>query len=149
MEHYIFVNGKIKEVSFLEFAIWFEDIDNRRVDKTTINDDVFVSTIFLGIDHNFMPKEAWKENPPVLFETMVMGGKFSDKGWRYSTLNQAKRGHWEIVDCIRKGIAPNASSGERPPIEEFFEMFEEMKKEEAEETSQEVEENSEEPPNQE
>ena len=123
MEHYILVNGKIREVSLFEFAIWFEDTNNRRIDYTTINDDVFVSTIFLGLDMNFTPKEKWKTIPPILFETMVMGGKFSDRGWRYSTFSQAKRGHWEIVDCIRKGIAPNASSGDRPPIEEFFEMF--------------------------
>jgi hypothetical protein len=145
MEHYILVNGKMKKVSLIEFAIWFENIDNRRIDYTTISDDVFVSTVFLGIDMNFMPKEEWKENPPILFETMVMGGKFSDRGWRYSTLSQAKRGHWEIVDRIRMDLPPNASSGERPPLEEFFEMFEEMKKEETEE----VEKDSEETPNQE
>lgn len=48
-----------------EFAVWIEDINNRRIKHDDI-DGVNVSTIFLGIDHNWRGK-----GPPVLFETMM------------------------------------------------------------------------------
>jgi len=125
--HFIFENGKIRPAKdLLEFSEWFSKPGSRRVDLTEINDDVRVSTVFLGINHNFSFDE---DNPPVLFETMVFGGEYSDRGWRYTSYGQAKRGHWEIVDCIKAGKPPQLSFGHRPSIELFFEMFEEEKKE--------------------
>lgn len=51
------------------FEEWTKrDEQNRRVDYTTMSGDVFVSTVFLGLDHSFSD-----EGPPVLFETMVLG----------------------------------------------------------------------------
>jgi hypothetical protein len=48
--------------------------------------EVRVSTVFLGIDH------AW-EGPPLLFETMVFGGPLDEEMERYSTWEEAERGH--------------------------------------------------------
>lgn len=122
--HWILVNGKIKEVDFLTWARWFENIDNRIVDRTDIGEDVFVSTVFLGLDHGLGREMCFEEGrKPVLFETMVMGGKYNSRGWRYSSYGEAKIGHWKIVDCIKVGEPPNVEFGERPFIELFLDMF--------------------------
>ena len=60
--------------------------------------DLWVSTMWLGIDHQ------WFDGPPLIFETMV----FDDKGGavaqdRYSTLEQAKKGHRQMVQRARDG----------------------------------------------
>ena len=119
---YIFVNGKIKSVSLSQWSLWFNDFENRKIDRTIISDNVYVSTIFLGIDHSFN-LENWNDEKPILFESMVMGGKFSNMGWRYSSCGEAKRGHWLIVDRIRAGLSPDVPFGERPWMEEFLDMF--------------------------
>lgn len=46
---------------FLEFAIWFESFD-RQVANTQFPDGTYVSTVFLGIDHNY------GDGPPVLWK---------------------------------------------------------------------------------
>ena len=124
-DHYILVNGKLKKATLLEWARWFEDPKNRRVDYTDISNEPnypggeFVSTVCLGLDHNI-------GGPiPILFETMVFGGEYNQNGWRYASYGEAKQGHWIIVDCIRAGKRPEVSFGERPWFEMFLEMFDE------------------------
>ena len=48
---------------------------------------VKVSTVFLGMDH------SWGNGPPLIFETMIFGGKHDMDQERYSTYSEAKRGH--------------------------------------------------------
>jgi len=78
----------------LKWAEWLEKAD-RRVDKTTITEGVEVSTVFLGLDHSF------GEGKPLLFETMVFGGK-SDGGMdRYATWDEAVAGHKKMVEKVK------------------------------------------------
>ena len=70
----------------MEWGEWHSNIDNRRVARDE-RGDVNVSTVFLGMDHQF------GEGPPLLFETMVFGGKFDDECERYSTWDEAEAGH--------------------------------------------------------
>jgi hypothetical protein len=63
--HYILRDRKPVRASLFEWAAWFEKVENRRVAETTIG-DIWVSTVFLGIDLNCSDK-----GPPLLFETMV------------------------------------------------------------------------------
>jgi len=107
--HYILEKGKIKRAGLIEMAKWFEQNPAARsVDKTTINDEVWVSTTFLCIDHNFLCfAEPWEgvkaeDKRPILFETMIFGGEYDKYQVRYHTLVEAKKGHWEAVD-IAKG----------------------------------------------
>lgn len=60
---------------------------NRHIGLDVIS-GVKVSTVFLGLDHNF-----GLDGPPVLFETMVFGGGFDQEQERYCTIEQAKQGH--------------------------------------------------------
>jgi hypothetical protein len=81
----------------LEWGEFFEDMTKRRVAEDTIeqpgSDPVRVSTVFLGIDHN------WSDNGlPLLFESMVFGGPLNELMVRYSTWNEAIAGHAVLLD---------------------------------------------------
>jgi hypothetical protein len=59
-----------------------------------------VSTIFLGLDHNWSGR-----GDPVLFETLVFGGPLADEMMRYCTYAEAERGHAEMVTQARIAVA--------------------------------------------
>ena len=78
----------------MEWANWFETAD-RNVAKTDVGHHR-VSTVFLGIDHQFGHGE------PLLFETMVFtAGDDGGDMKRYSTWEDAEDGHWETVKRLR------------------------------------------------
>lgn len=98
----------------IRWATWMESAD-RRVARTDIGKK-YVSTVFLGLDHNFIPG-----NPPLLYETMVFnegvpirsrrkyflfGPRLSctddDYGDRYSTWEEAEAGHAAIVAAVEE-----------------------------------------------
>jgi hypothetical protein len=60
--------------------------------------DVVVSTVWLGLDHNFGGK-----GPPLIFETMVFGGTNSEYQERYSTEAAAIAGHERIAAAVKEG----------------------------------------------
>jgi hypothetical protein len=64
-------------------------------------DNIRISTVFLGIDHNF------NGGPPLIFETMAFDDEvgFADlECERYSTWDEAEVGHKAMVDKIRPVI---------------------------------------------
>lgn len=70
---------------------WMER-GNRRVRHTIIG-DIRISTVFLGLDHNFLG-----EGKPILFETMI----FPDGDqWRCGTWRQALTQHRVAVGIIK------------------------------------------------
>lgn len=81
--------------SLQDWGIWFATRDHlRRVAWDFDNDlEVTVSTTFLGLDHNYMPS-----GPPLLFETMIFGGPKDGYLERYSTWDEAERGHQRAMD---------------------------------------------------
>ncbi len=101
--HYILENGVPRPVSLMEWAEWFETHERRilqdfvckaRANKTTA---VRVSTVFLGLDHNFFPG-----GPPLIFETMVFGDELNLECDRYSTLEEAEDGHLRMVKRVKE-----------------------------------------------
>lgn len=77
-----------------EWAIRFEEVD-RQVADTTI-EDVRISTVFIGLDHSF----GRHEGPPLVFETMVFGGKYDGYQDRYCTWDKAVLGHQEMCNKV-------------------------------------------------
>jgi hypothetical protein len=66
---------------------------HHRVALTKVYDGCEVSTVFLGLNH------AWGDrDPPLLFESMVFGGPFSDDQERYATWAEAEAGHARLVE---------------------------------------------------
>lgn len=98
---YILVGHEPIEIDdVLEWARWFEcDTEARRVGLTELDyGRVRVSTIFLGLDHNFLFEDA----PPILFETMIFGGTMNHECERYSTWDEAVIGHAYMVQCVEE-----------------------------------------------
>ncbi len=89
--HYILVDKVPTNVPLMEWAKWFETAD-RLVARTKL-DDVVISTVFLGLDHNFI-----EGAPPLFFETMTFGAD-DDLCERCSTWEQAVVQHQEV--CAR------------------------------------------------
>lgn len=94
MNRYILENRKaVPEPDLMKWANWIASTD-RVIEKTQINPGVNVSTVFLGVDHQF------GEGPPLIFETMIFGGNRDQDQWRYSTYEQAASGHRAVVETL-------------------------------------------------
>lgn len=91
------------EVDLLTWADWLEG-NERCVGYTELAGGIVtVSTMFLGIDHNWSSK-----GPPILFETMVLGLDAEDIGgmmWRYSSWDDAETGHAATVKKVAAMLA--------------------------------------------
>jgi hypothetical protein len=71
--------------SLLQWAAWFETAE-RRV-ATTDKGEIRVSTVFLGLNHNF------GKGAPLLFETMIFGVPNNGYQERCSTWEEAEAMH--------------------------------------------------------
>lgn len=85
-----------------EVAQAFEAPHSRRVASTQVNPDVWVSTVFLCIDHRYSGV-----GPPILFETMIFGGYFTEHEYqeRYCTWEEAEAGHAVAVEYAKAMMA--------------------------------------------
>lgn len=82
----------------LEWARIFTST-NIQVEKTRIG-GIVISTVFLGQDH------SEGIGKPLLFETIVFGGKYDLGKWQYSTWGAAKKGHFYIVGQVARSRNP-------------------------------------------
>ena len=71
-----------------DWGRWFETADRRVAESH--NGKVRVSTVFLGLDHQ------WGKGPPMLFETMIFGGEHDQYQERCSTWDEAEAMHKKI-----------------------------------------------------
>jgi hypothetical protein len=104
--HYILDDDhNIIEVDLLTWGRWLEKAkDVRRVKQDFIEDSLLkieynVSTVFLGIDHNFSDDDG----PPVLFETMIFGEAGEEYCDRCCTWDEAIEMHNKALRHL-KGI---------------------------------------------
>lgn len=77
-----------------QWVAGFESRD-RQIAKTDFPDGVWVSTVWLGIDHRFGGVGA-----PLIFETMIFEGPLDGEQWRYSTRERALAGHARAVALV-------------------------------------------------
>ena len=96
LAHVILGDREPVEVDFMTWAVWYEDLDNRQV-KYTQQGDVWVSTIFTGLDRNYSD-----HGPMILFETMAFVGDHSVGQERYATWAEAEEGHARWVNKVFK-----------------------------------------------
>jgi hypothetical protein len=68
---------------------------DRHVALTRIG-DAEVSTVWLGIDHNFGLGGA-----PLIYETMIFGGEHDEEQWRWPNRDAALAGHDQAVALAR------------------------------------------------
>lgn len=79
--------------NLLKWAMWFESSERHVARDATGNGDV--STIFLGIDHQF------DQGPPLLFETLVFGGTRDGYMERCATWEEAEVQHARVVKMVK------------------------------------------------
>ena len=106
LRNYILDGREIIPAPFTEWAQWFERSPHARIVKQDRVRGLFVSTVFLGIDHRF-----GGDGPPLLFETMIFDER--DEGmarqgrdlaqWRWSTYPEAELGHAFAVRLVESG----------------------------------------------
>jgi len=99
--HYVLKDKvPVLEPDLLKWARSFEDAEARRVARTEFPDGTLVSTVFLGIDHQF------DDGPPLLFETMIFesdSGR-SDYCERCSTWDEAVEMHKRAEEKHREQL---------------------------------------------
>ena len=83
----------VETTDLVEYSEWWATAD-RKVARTRISEDVEVSTVFLGTNHSIL-----QPGPPILFETLVLGGERAGDMRRYATWDEAAAGHEE--ECVR------------------------------------------------
>lgn len=88
----------LKPVS--EAAKWMEDNPHRKVVKQEdVGEDIHVSTVFLGLDHAL----PWdKDQTPILWETMIFGGEYDNYQRRYTSHEDAIKGHEKALNLVNK-----------------------------------------------
>ena len=87
----------------MAWAAWFEKAD-RRLACNQVNDDVRVSTIFLGLDYNLGTGQ------PILWETMIFGGPHDGYESRYDSREAALAGHAEALALARECAAGDSTA---------------------------------------
>lgn len=111
---------KGKPISMEQWMMLSDDRSYKVLKRTEINNNVCVSTIWIGLDHSF----SLEPTKPVIFETMVfrrlpkpmkgIGGRvhdFDEDGvWRYCTEEHAFAGHERVCKLMR---AKEAAAAQR------------------------------------
>jgi len=87
-------NRKPKIVSPSEWGKCFGEIEKFRVGRARIF-SVEVSTVFLCVDHRHSV-----EGDPILWETMIFGGKYDQYQERYTSEKDAIDGHRKAVRMV-------------------------------------------------
>lgn len=78
------------------WGMWMARKD-RHVAETRLG-DVWVSTVFLGMNYNHSGI-----GPPILYETMIFGGKYDQYQDRYCTWDEAEAGHKKACALVCGG----------------------------------------------
>lgn len=95
IDHWILDDkGRPVKADLMTWAKWFGTAD-RIVCQETIAQNR-ISTIFLGIDHNW-----WDDGPPILWESMTFGAKLNQEMFRCAgSKEQAEAMHEEMVKAV-------------------------------------------------
>ncbi len=88
-----------REGNPIDSKIWgtlFADAEYKILRQNKVRGSL-VSTVWLGVDHSF------GQGSPLIFETMIFGGRFDDYQERYSTEQDALVGHQATLKLVRNG----------------------------------------------
>jgi hypothetical protein len=84
------------EPDLLAWAQWMGTYSHSVVKREQVGPRVRVSTIFLGA-----PSDISADGPPLLWESMVFGGKLDGERERYASRADALDGHARLVARVR------------------------------------------------
>jgi hypothetical protein len=83
-------------VSINEASQWMEDNPDKKALKQDNIGDVFISTVFLSLDH------SWNNKGLILWETMIFKGEHDGYQERYSSHKDALKGHQIALNLVNK-----------------------------------------------
>lgn len=95
--YYILKDKTPVAVDLMTWARWLEENPKDRVIEQTYIGKIFVSTVFLGLDHN------WAGGEPILYETMVFN--HDDEGeyqTRCFTYEEALKMHEAAIRWVKE-----------------------------------------------
>jgi hypothetical protein len=87
-------NNKPIRSTIVDCVEWLKENPERKAVKQEHIGDIFISTVFLGLDH------AWDSDVPVLWETMIFGGENDQYQDRYTSIKDALEGHKKALNLI-------------------------------------------------
>ena len=98
--HYILDKKKnpVPVNDIAEWAEWFEKNPKKRRVRGTRILGTWVSTVFLGLNLSFTDSQEF----PLIYETMIFGGELDQYQERYSTKQEALKGHRHAVKIVIK-----------------------------------------------
>lgn len=85
-------------ISMEQWLLLFADEEAKRVAWTDVAEGVEVSTVWLGIDYSF------GRGTPLIYETMIFGGKHDQEQWRHPNRTAALAGHDQAVALAREAL---------------------------------------------
>lgn len=95
--YYRLVGRDVVPIPGDDVLVWAREFEkDRRLRQEWIGGQ-FVSTVFLGMDHNF-----FDEGPPLIFESMIFHGPHDEDQARYSTYDEAIKGHEAMVAMLKR-----------------------------------------------
>lgn len=116
--YYVLRDGQaVRASDLLEWSMFFENPEDRIV-KQDIIGPFHVSTVFLGIDHNFA--SFFSKGRPILWETMIFGPDGSSVDHyqeRYASHEEAIAGHTRAVDAALRASITQNNERSLPPGE--------------------------------
>ena len=91
-------DNKPVKSTIIQHSEWIEANPERKAVKQENVGIILVSTVFLGLDH------AWNSDIPVLWETMIFGGERDQYQERYTSYEDALKGHEFAVELVKSLI---------------------------------------------
>ncbi len=114
-DKYILKGKKVvPEYDLMKWARWFETAGKTRIVRQTqiikglkfgkkaLGIPIKISTVFLGLDHSFA---FGRNHIPILFETMIFGGKHDQYQERYATWEEAEKGHKKALKLVKESFS--------------------------------------------
>jgi len=97
-----YFNKNAEPICMCEWSRLFSDHQYQVIEKTDFK-DLFISTVWLGMDHGF-----GNHDRPIIFETMIFKGDEGELQRRWATEEEAVEGHDKIVRALKSGVEPSA-----------------------------------------
>jgi hypothetical protein len=96
-DHYILGGSDGKTPIMCDLMTWARSLEGRgsRIVAKEYVYGSLISTVFLGLDHNY------GEGPPLLFETLVFGGPMDGECRRCTTWQEAEEQHEAMVERVK------------------------------------------------
>lgn len=82
------------------WGLWMETADRSVAQDIDEQTGWSISTVFLGLDHNYTG-----HGKPILWETMVFGGPLDGEQDRYQSVEEARKGHQEMCAKVTEALA--------------------------------------------